>query len=85
MKASYQVSERRACTALKLARSTIRHESTADPQTALRMRLRDLAMSRIGYGYRRLHIRIAREVCFVKGKYSKKSFKNTHEPAGTFS
>jgi putative transposase len=61
MKTSYRVSERRACTALALARSTIRHESTADPQTALRMRLKDLAMSRIRYGYRRLHILIARE------------------------
>jgi len=61
MKASYQVSERRACTALDLARSTIRHKSVADPQTALRMRLKDLAMARIGYGYRRLHILIERE------------------------
>jgi predicted Holliday junction resolvase-like endonuclease len=25
------------------------------------------------------------EMCFVKGKYPKKSSKNTHEPAGTFS
>ena len=61
MKASYQLSERRACTTLRLARSTIRHKSVADPQTGLRMRLRDLAMSRVGYGYRRLHVLIGRE------------------------
>jgi integrase len=48
MKASYQVSERRACTALRLPQSTIRYKSTADPQTALRMRLRDLAVARVG-------------------------------------
>lgn len=44
MKASYRVSERRACTALRLPRSTIRHKSTAGPQISLRMRLRDLAI-----------------------------------------
>lgn len=68
MRTSYQVSERRACTALDLARSTIRHKSVADPQTALRMRLRDLAMARVGYGYRRLHILIEREGWHVNHK-----------------
>jgi putative transposase len=68
MKTSYQVSERRACTAMRLPRSTIRHKSMADPQTALRMRLRDLAMSRVGYGYRRLHILIEREGWHVNHK-----------------
>lgn len=46
----------------------MRYESTADPQTALRMRLRDLAMSRVGYGYRRLHILIEREGWSVNHK-----------------
>ncbi len=58
---AYKVSERRACSTLVFARSVVRYESRADPQTALRMRLRDLAMSRIGYGYRRLHILLGRE------------------------
>jgi hypothetical protein len=65
---SYQVSERRACRALRLPRSTIRDKSTADPQTALRMRLRDPAMSRVGYGYRRLHVLIEREGWHVNHK-----------------
>lgn len=68
MKTSYQVTERRACSALDLARSTVRYESVADPQTALRLRLRDLAFSRIGYGYRRLHILIEREGWVVNHK-----------------
>ncbi len=42
-------------------RSTIRYDSVADQQTALRIRLRDLAMSRVGYGYRRLHVLLWRE------------------------
>jgi putative transposase len=68
MKASYQVTERRACAALALIRSTIRYESVADPQTALRLRLRDLAMSRVGYGYRRLHVLLEREGWSVNHK-----------------
>ena len=42
-------------------RSTVRYRSGADPQTPLRMRLKELAMSRVGYGYRRLHILLSRE------------------------
>ena len=61
MEVSYQVSERRACKALAFPRSTVRYLSVAEPQEHLRMRLRDLAMSRVGYGYRRLHILLQRE------------------------
>jgi putative transposase len=61
METSYQVSERRACRTMVFARSTNRYESVADPQSELRMRLRELAMSRVAYGYRRLHILLWRE------------------------
>jgi len=61
MKTSYQVSERRACKTMEFARSVFRYESVTDHQIALRMRLRELAMSRVGYGYRRLHILLWRE------------------------
>jgi putative transposase len=61
MKMAYKVSERRACTTFEFARSVVRYESKADPQTALRMRLRELAMARVGYGYRRLHVLLWRE------------------------
>jgi putative transposase len=46
---------------MAFARSVFRYESVADPQIALRMRLRELGMSRVGYGYRRLHILLWRE------------------------
>ena len=58
---AYKVSQRRACSTLRFARSVVRYESRADSQTALRMRLRELAMARVGYGYRRLHILLWRE------------------------
>jgi putative transposase len=56
MKMAYKVSERRACTAFEFARSVVRYESKADPHTALRMRLRELAMARVGYSYSRLYV-----------------------------
>jgi transposase InsO family protein len=46
---------------LGLPRSTVRYESLADPQHPLRIRLRDLATSRVGYGYRRLYVLLRRE------------------------
>ncbi len=57
----YQVSERRACHALGFPRSSHRYKSIADRQDFLRIRLRDLAATRVNYGYRRLHILLRRE------------------------
>jgi len=56
-----QVSERRACHLIRIARSTQRYQSQARDDTALRIRLRDLAASRVRYGYRRLHVLLLRE------------------------
>lgn len=57
----YRISERQALYALGWPRSTHRYVSVADPQEALRMRLKELAGIRIGFGYRRLHILLERE------------------------
>jgi len=46
LEVAYQVSERRACGALGFPRSSHRYESVADPQPALRIRLRELASVR---------------------------------------
>ena len=53
----YDVGERRACKATGFHRSSQRYKSRGDPQTELRIRLKDLAASRVRYGYRRLHAR----------------------------
>ena len=58
---SYQTSERQALEAFGWPRSTHRYESVADRQDALRIRLKDLAGARIGFGYRRLHVMLRRE------------------------
>jgi putative transposase len=57
----FRVSERRACRLAGVARSSYRYRTVAVDQTALRLRLRDLAATRVRYGYRRLHILLRRE------------------------
>jgi len=61
MQAVYGSSERRALRVMHWPRSTHRQRSVADPQIALRLRLRELAQVRIAYGYRRLHVLLRRE------------------------
>ena len=58
---AYEVSERRACHATGFPRSTHRYESVRDDRAELRIRLRDLAASRVEYGYIRLHTQLLRE------------------------
>ncbi len=61
MEGVYQTSERRALRVFQWPRSTHRSISVADPQVPLRLRLRELATSRVAYGYRRLHVLLRRE------------------------
>jgi putative transposase len=47
---AHGVSERRSCAALGVDRSSVRYRSTKPDQAALRLRFRDLAMTRVRYG-----------------------------------
>ena len=58
---AYRVSERRACRVAGFARASQRYRSVANPQDELRLRLKELAESRVRYGYRRLHVLLRRE------------------------
>ena len=46
---------------LKLQRSVYYYHHRRDPQTELRLRLKDLAAARVRYGYERLHTLLKRE------------------------
>ena len=61
LRESYAVSERRACRALATDRSTVRYRSVRPDDNAIRERLRALSAARRRFGYRRLHIMLARE------------------------
>jgi len=57
----YDMSERRACSVLRVHRALYRYRFTADDQAFLRMRIREIAATRVRYGYRRIHILLRRE------------------------
>jgi putative transposase len=64
----YQVSERRVSRLLLVQRSSLRYESHRDQQEPLRMRLWELAASRVRFGYRRLTVLLKREGWPVNAK-----------------
>jgi len=57
----YGVSERRACCAVKVSRSVFRYQSRRAPDDALRRHIRDLAETRLRYGYKRIYILLRRQ------------------------
>lgn len=57
----YRVSTRRACRVVRTTRSSVFYRSRRDPLTALRHRLRELAQTRVRFGYRRLLVLMQRE------------------------
>lgn len=58
---AYEVSERRACSALGADRTSVRYRSRRPDDATARVRLRELASIRRRFGYRRLHILLRRE------------------------
>jgi putative transposase len=61
LRMSFEVSERRACTALGVDRTSVRYRSRRPDDLACRARLRELAAERRRFGYRRLHVLMRRD------------------------
>jgi putative transposase len=66
--AVHQLSQRRVAGLIPIERGTLRYAHHRDPQEALRVRLRELAGSRVRYGYRRLTVLLRREGWQVNAK-----------------
>lgn len=64
----FPVNERRVYAVVGMDHSSYRYRSTAHDQTALQMRLRDRAVARVRYGYRRLHVLVRSEGWLVNHK-----------------
>jgi len=65
----WQMSERRACAILTVNRRTVRYKSVRiDLTPALRMRIKELAATRIRYGQRRIYVLLRREGWLVNVK-----------------
>jgi putative transposase len=58
---SYRVSERHACCVLELARATHRYDGHHEQWIELRMRIREIAQTRVRYGYRMIRVLLNRE------------------------
>jgi putative transposase len=61
MRGVWQVSIRRACGVLRFRRSTYHYKSRRPSQATLRKRIREIAETRVRYGYRRIHVLLERE------------------------
>jgi len=57
----YGISQRRACEIVALHRSVLYYRSVKARRNDLRARMRELARTRVRYGYRRLHVLLKRE------------------------
>jgi putative transposase len=65
---AHDMSQRSAAGLIPVDRATLRYEHHRDPQDGLRVRLRELAGSRVRYGYRRLTVMLKREGWNVNAK-----------------
>ena len=72
---SYAMSERRACRVTGAERSCVRYRSARPPDEALRSRLRELAMDRRRFGYRRLHVFLKAEGLVVNRKRTERLYR----------
>lgn len=66
--AVFQISVRRACKLVGSHRSVHYYRSRAEDQTALRLRIRDIATARVRYGYHRIWALLRREGWHVNTK-----------------
>jgi putative transposase len=65
---AHRLSQRRVSRLIPIERMTLRYEHHRDRQEPLRVRLRELAGSRVRYGYRRLTVLLKREGWEVNAK-----------------
>ena len=65
---TWQVSIRRACRALPVDRSTYHYRPRRPEQAGLRNKIKEIAETRVRYGYRRIHVLLRREGWPVNAK-----------------
>lgn len=68
MRGEWKVSIQRACRALKFDTSTYHYKSKRAGQAILRKRIREIAETRVRFGYRRVHVLLRREGWAVSKK-----------------
>ena len=66
--AAWKVSVRRTCSVLQVDRSLYTYQSRRGDQAALKQRIKEIAETRVRYGYRRVHVLLRREGWAVNPK-----------------
>jgi putative transposase len=61
VRADWQVSIRRACGVLRAGRTTYHYRPRRDDQAVLKLKIKEIAETRVRYGYRRIHVLLHRE------------------------
>lgn len=68
MRSDWKVSIRRACAALLIDTSLYHYKSKRGEQAELKQRIREIAETRVRYGYRRIHVLLRREGWMINAK-----------------
>jgi transposase InsO family protein len=68
IRATWRVSIRRACSVLQAERSSYHYKGKRRPQAVLNKRIKEIAETRVRYGYRRIHVLLRREGWRVNAK-----------------
>src|ERR1019366_646869 len=74
-RATYRVSERRACRALVVERTMVRYQPHGRDDRPVRARLRELAHARPAFGHKRLHVLIRRDGWVINHKKTHRLYK----------
>ena len=68
MRRTWQVSIRRACAVLQAERSSYHYQARRADQAGLKQRIKEIAQTRVRYGYRRITVLLRREKWLVNAK-----------------
>lgn len=68
MRHAWQVSVRRACAVLKAERSSYHYKARRSDQAGLKQRIKEIAQTRVRYGYRRITVLLRRDGWTVNAK-----------------
>lgn len=74
MRASWKVSQRRACGVLCFAPKSYRYRSRRRGQAILEARIKEICASRVRYGYRRVHVLLRREGWTINHKRTRRLY-----------
>ena len=85
VRSTWQVSIRRACGVLRAERSSYHYRGRRADQAELKKRMKEIAETRVRYGYRRIHVLLRREGWDVNAKriyrlYKEMGLQLRHKP-----